>query len=522
MRQIFIFSLLVQSILSKPFLLYKKQSHSEHLKVKRDFYFSSTSNETYIQGTSFFMVDEDSNIESLKERYPSYNIEEDQNATINLEWHVDRVDQPSLPLDSQFKGTSLNNDNIDVYVLDTGVESSHQEFPNEQARWGANFVDTVNSDCHGHGTHVASTVAGVNVGVAKGAKIIGVKVLGCNGSGSYSGIIQAISWVVSEFQRTGRLSIINMSLGGGVSDALTTAIREAFNAGVYFVVAAGNSNDNACFYSPANAPEAITVAATDSSDNKAGFSNWGSCVDVYAPGACLWAAYPGNSYTTMCGTSMASPMAAGVLTAYLSKLGRTGYNTFLTSMSNNVVGGNPSGTPNKFVYLNTQLLSSPPSTTTSLFPTSTCVPTTVTSTTTATLTSTLTSTATSTLTRTTTITRTLTSTRTVTSPCSSPSPTQNPVEGCYTSDNKFFVSKSGASFANAQSMCPQGMSLTSLNSFNAETVRQLVFSCNGASSSWIKDWNGSGTCLKSYTSRSGISVIQSVCSYLFPVVCNSA
>lgn len=517
MKQLLFISLLIQSILCRPFLLYKKDTHQNHLKIKRDIYFNS-SNETYIQGTSFFMVDEDSDLTSLKERFPSYNVEEDQIASINLEWHVDRVDQQTLPLDNFFAGNSLNNNNVDVYVLDTGVEISHQEFPNGQASWGANFVDSVNLDCHGHGTHVASTVAGSTVGIAKGARIIGVKVLGCDGSGSYSGIIQAISWVVSEYQRTGRLSVINMSLGGGSSEAVKTAIREAFNAGVYVVVAAGNSNDDACYYSPANAPEAITVGATDNSDNKAWFSNWGSCVDVYAPGACLWAAYPGNTYTSMCGTSMASPIAAGVLTAYLSKLGRDGYTTFLNSLSNNVVVGNPAGTPNKFVYLNTQLLNSPPTTTSSTFPTptTTCIPTTTTSTLTSTITSTLTSTITSV--RTSTVTRTLTRTSTVTAPCSVP--TQGPGEGCYSSDGRFFVSKSSARYADSQTLCPAGMTFASLTSFNAETVRQLVFSCNGASSSWVKDWNGSGTCLKSYSTKNSISVIQSACSYRFPVVCS--
>lgn len=529
MKQLILFSFLVQTVFSKPFILYKKDSLSAHQMVKRDSV-GLSSNETYIQGTSFFMVDHDSDLDSLKKRFPSYVVEEDKVATINLEWHVDRVDQTSLPLNDKFTGSTFNSDNVDVYIFDTGVETTHQEFSTGQARWGANFVDTIDSDCHGHGTHVASTVAGVNVGVAKGAKIIAVKVLGCSGSGSYSGIIQGISWVVSEYQRTGRLSIINMSLGGGISDALTAAIREAFNAGVYFVVAAGNSNDNACNYSPSNAPEAITVAATDSSDAKAGFSNWGSCVDVYAPGACLWAAYPGNTYTSMCGTSMASPMAAGVLATYISKLGRDGYNTFRSSMSDNVVSGNPSGTPNKFVYLNSQLLSTPPPTSTtptppssttsgSPNPTSTCVPTTVTSTATSTFTSTLTST--TSLTRTTTLTRTLTRTTTVTAPCSSP--TQVPTSGCYNSARTYFVSKTGISYDNAQILCPSGMKFVGVNSTNTETIRQLVVSCNGISSSWIKTWNGSGgsgNCLKSYSTKTTIRAFISVCSYRFPVVCS--
>jgi hypothetical protein len=129
--------------------------------------------------------------------------------------------------------------------------------------------------------------------------------------------------------------------GGGYSSSLTTAIKDAFNSGVYFVVAAGNSNANACNYSPANAPEAITVAASDGNDYKASFSNYGSCVDLYAPGACLNGAYPGNRYTVLCGTSMASPMAAGILAVYLSRFSRNGYNTFFDSLSTNTIKNNP-------------------------------------------------------------------------------------------------------------------------------------------------------------------------------------
>lgn len=516
MKSIIIISLLIQSVLSKPFLLYKKDTHANHLIVKRDLV-STGSNETFIYGTSFLMVEHDSDVESLQEKFPSYHVEEDKIAKVNLDWHLDRMDQRSLPLDNMFSGASLTNDNIDVYVLDTGVEITHQEFPNNQAIWGGNFADNINSDCHGHGTHVASTVAGSTVGISRGTRIIAVKVLGCNGSGSYSGIIQAISWVVSQAQQTGRLSIINMSLGGGYSEALTYAVREAFNSGVYVVVAAGNENDNACSYSPANVPEAITVAATDESDSKAWFSNWGSCVDVYAPGACLRGAFLGNSYMTMCGTSMASPTAAGVLAVYLSKLGRSGYSTFISSFTSNVVTNNPSDTSNKFVYLDSSMLS-PPTSTQNPTPTS-CVPSTVTAT--STITSRITTTATTTLTTrfTTTSTRTLTATSTVTQSCSA-SPTQAPTAGCYSSDNKYFISKSSVSYNNAPLLCPPNMVFTSLNALNAETVRQLVVSCNGVSSSWVKNWSGSGTCLKMYSTTKLFSVMQSFCSYKFPVVCN--
>lgn len=276
-----------------------------------------------------------------------FYIERDEKVTIN--WHLDRIDQRKLPLSNTiYAGNSSNL--IDVYVVDTGVDLNHPEFSENNAIFGGNFIDSINTDCNGHGTHVASLAVGKQYGSGKRANLIDVKVLGCDGSGSYSGIIQAIEWITNRAATSGKISVVNMSLGGPRSTALDTAITNSFNSGVYYVVAAGNSNANACNYSPARVTSIITVAASDRLDTKASFSNFGSCVDVYAPGVNLLAAWPNNAYATLSGTSMASPVTTGVLSNYLSRLGRSGYTTFLSSMTNNVILKNPRGTINKLVY----------------------------------------------------------------------------------------------------------------------------------------------------------------------------
>lgn len=277
-----------------------------------------------------------------------FNVEKDEIAKIN--WHLDRIDQRTLPLSqTNYIGNSSNL--IDIYIVDTGVDILHPEFSENNPIFGGNFaLDGINTDCNGHGTHVASLALGKQYGSGKRANLIDVKVLSCNGSGSYSNIIKAIEWITNRAATSGKISIVNMSLGGPSSSALDTAITNSFNSGVYYVVAAGNSNQNACNYSPARVPSAVTVAASDINDNKASFSNYGKCIDVYSPGVSLIAAWPNNNIASLSGTSMASPVAAGILANYLSRLGRTGYNTFYNSMTNGVIIRNPRGTLNKLVY----------------------------------------------------------------------------------------------------------------------------------------------------------------------------
>ncbi len=206
----------------------------------------------------------------------------------NAIWGLDRIDQRSLPLNNNYSA-NFDGTGVTAYVIDTGVNNSHVEFAGRSIS-GYDFVDNDAdaSDCNGHGTHVAGTIGGSLYGVAKNVSIVGVRVLSCSGSGSTSGVIAGVDWVAANASGP---SVASMSLGGGQSVALDSAVQSAVQSGVSFMLAAGNSNADACNYSPARVSSGVTVGSTTSSDARSSFSNWGSCVDVFAPGSQIKSAW---------------------------------------------------------------------------------------------------------------------------------------------------------------------------------------------------------------------------------------
>jgi subtilisin family serine protease len=206
---------------------------------------------------------------------------------------------------------------VEVYVIDTGVRTTHQEFSG-RAIWGANFVDSVTTDDNGHGTHCAGTIAGNTVGLARDARIVAVRVLNRAGSGTLAGVVAGCDWTANTARQRGVPSVASMSLGGGRSEPLNTAVLNMIRAGTITVVAAGNDNADACNYSPASLPEAITVGSTttdaNNNDVRSSFSNKGQCVDIFAPGSNIYSAHIASdtAYATYSGTSMACPHIAGL------------------------------------------------------------------------------------------------------------------------------------------------------------------------------------------------------------------
>jgi len=231
-------------------------------------------------------------------------------------WGLDRIDQRFLPLNSSFTyaRTGLG---VRIYVLDSGIRRTHQQFGG-RALAGADFVKDGRgtSDCNGHGTHVAGTAGGSTYGVAKQATLVPVRVLGCDNKGSWSRIIAGIDWVTANARKP---AVANMSLGGSGSRAVDEAVARSINSGVVYTIAAMNDAGDACNYSPARLPAALTVAASGQSDRRASFTNYGRCVDLFAPGAAILSSFNTSDVATALywGTSMASPHVAGAAAQYL-------------------------------------------------------------------------------------------------------------------------------------------------------------------------------------------------------------
>lgn len=287
-------------------------------------------------------------------------IEQDQTVSINATqsnatWGLDRIDQRDLPLNGGYQ-YNYTGAGVNAFIIDTGIRATHNDLTsrvNVSAGFSAINDGKGTDDCNGHGTHVAGTVGGTIWGVAKGASLIPVRVLDCNGSGTWSGVIAGVDWVANS---TLRPAVANMSLGGGASQAVDDAVAGAVSKGATMVVAAGNSNANACNYSPARAPSAITVGATTSADARASYSNYGNCLDLFAPGSAITSAWitSDSATNTISGTSMASPHVAGV--AALALAANTAATPWAVAsfLTNNATPGKISspgtGSPNRLVY----------------------------------------------------------------------------------------------------------------------------------------------------------------------------
>jgi len=261
-------------------------------------------------------VEEDGVVEIL----PVADGVNDSSAVPAGDWGQNRVDQRCLPLNKDFNPCAnpvidCTGSQATIWIIDTGVRYTHSEFAG-RAELAANFAtgdpSPWNGDCNGHGTHCAGSAAGKTYGIATAAKIKSVRVLSCGGSGAWSDVIQGLQFVANNQVKDNR-NLASLSLGGGYNQAVNDAIEDCIAKGVIVLVAAGNNNDNACNYSPASAPKVITVGSTTTDDSRSSFSNWGKCVDVFAPGTNILSSWylSDTATNTISGTSMATPLAAG-------------------------------------------------------------------------------------------------------------------------------------------------------------------------------------------------------------------
>ena len=297
-------------------------------------------------------------IEAMKKNPQVLSVENDTVVNIdattqsNPDWGLDRIDQKALPLNSTYS-YSQTGSGTTAYIVDTGILSTHQEFSGRVLN-GYTAISDGNgtTDCNGHGTHVAGTVGGTTYGVAKSVKLVPVRILGCDGSGASSNVIAGLDWILKNGSKP---AVVNMSLGGAASSSLDSAVENLYNNGYVMVVAAGNSNTDACTSSPARTSNAITVAATDNSDTRASYSNYGSCVDIFAPGSQINSSWIGSNTATkvLNGTSMATPHVAGVVAEMLQSTPTATPQTISTNLLNQATSNvvkNPSGSPNRLLY----------------------------------------------------------------------------------------------------------------------------------------------------------------------------
>jgi len=307
-----------------------------------------------LNGFAVEMSPEDA--EALSQDFRVKYVEEDGVVTLdatqsNPPWGLDRIDQRNLPLNAIYT-FNWTGSGVRAYVIDTGIRTTHTQFGGR----ASNVFDAFGgsgADCNGHGTHVSGTIGGSTYGVAKSAMLRGVRVLDCNGSGSNSGVIAGVDWVTNNHINP---AVANMSLGGGASSALDTAVNNLANSGVPIAVAAGNSNTDACTSSPARAANAITVGSITQSGARSSFSNFGVCLDIFAPGSSILSSYSTSdtATATLSGTSMASPHVAGVAALYKQfspgASASTTRNAIVNGSTTGVVTSAGSGSPNRLLY----------------------------------------------------------------------------------------------------------------------------------------------------------------------------
>jgi subtilisin family serine protease len=270
-------------------------------------------------------------------------------------WGLNRIDQRDLPLDSVYEYVGTGS-GVRAYIVDTGIRASHTDVEGRVVAGATAISDGRGTDdCNGHGTHVAGTVGGTVYGVAKAVTLVPVRVLDCQGSGSWSGVIAGLDWIAGQEPKEAGAAVANMSLGGGANSSVDAAVQRVIDKGVTVVVAAGNSNRNACNYSPARAPNAVTVGATTSTDARASYSNFGSCLDLFAPGSSITSAWhTGDTVTnTISGTSMAAPHVAGVAALLLADSDLTAARAeqlLIGESTPDKVTSAGSGSPNRLLY----------------------------------------------------------------------------------------------------------------------------------------------------------------------------
>jgi subtilisin family serine protease len=263
-------------------------------------------------------------------------------------WGIDRIDQVNRPLSNSYTYTATGA-GVHAYIIDTGIAPTHSNFGG-RATFDFNAIDTNNTDCNNHGTHVSGTIGSTSYGVAKGVRLHGVKWLNCAGSGTTSAAIAAVNWVTAN-----RIApaVANTSWNASFSSTLATALTNMMNAGVFLATSAGNTGTNSCDRLPRNLTAALAVAATTNTDARASYSSIGPCVDIYGPGSAIISTVPGGGTASFSGTSMATPHAAGIAVLYKATFGdasqATVHNWITANASNGVVTGSLSGTPNRLL-----------------------------------------------------------------------------------------------------------------------------------------------------------------------------